>query len=436
MYSIKYIRQNEQAIRQMLINRGVKNISLDDVLACDQKRIQKQQQIEKYQQELNEISSSLSSNQHARSPEKIERAKLLKNEIQSLNGEYKQSQEDLQKLIDLLPNTPASDVPVGQTSEDNPTLKEWSPNPHTTLNTHASHNSNKSYKLHTEMGGKWFDPAGGVRIAGSRYSILKGDLAKLHRALSTWLLSENTKAGYMEIIAPYIMNPEIAYGMGVLPKFHEDLFQLTNGQYLIPTGEAAIVGMFSGQYVNLTESNDNNSSSTNAPYKPLKITTYTPCFRAEAGAAGKNTSNMIRLHQFHKVEIIQIVQPEDSDKAHEDLTNHAESLLEKLELKYRRIVICTGDMGFHSQKTYDLEVWMPGMDKYVEISSCSNTGDFQARRLGITNKVLPHIINGSALPIERTLAAILENYQYNNKVIIPHVLRPYLDLDMHEIEMF
>lgn len=462
---MKYIRQNEQQIRQMLNNRNVKNVNMDDILALDQKRIQLQQQIEQLQQELNIISNASAQNRD------IEKAKTIKAQIQEQNINFKTIQDSLKQMIDYIPNIISADVPLGQTCDDNQIIKSWHPSrntknvfiqaeylngsisdcdvsnilPHTadnhatTINdtsvinditaindttcsvshSNQSHtqqafnNPTTAYKLHTEIGGKFFDPAGGVRIAGSRYSILHTELAKLHRALSSWLLSENTKAGYSEIVAPYIMNAEIAYGMGVLPKFQEDLFQLTNGQYLIPTGEASIIGMFLGQSADVSNG-------------PIKLTAYTPCFRAEAGAAGKNTSNMIRLHQFHKVEIIQIVHADQATQAHEDLTLHAESLLEKLELPYKRIILCTGDMGFHSHKTYDLEVFMPGMNKYVEISSCSNTHEFQARRLDMTNKQLPYIINGSALPIERTLAAILENYHQNGKIIIPEVLREYM----------
>lgn len=431
MYSMKYLRQNENKIRQMLQNRNIKNVNMDEILDLDQQRIKLQQQIEQLQQELNIISSASAQNRD------IDKAKSLKAQIQEQNVNFKTLQEALKQMIDYIPNIISVDVPVGNSADDNKIIKSWHPlrdtqnifmqgsyeNDSTDVlsDAHPSHtqaafnNPNASHKLHTEIGGKFFDQAGGVRIAGSRYSILHKDLAKLHRALATWLLTENTNAGYNEIVAPYIMNEEIAYGMGVLPKFQEDLFQLTNGQYLIPTGEASIIGMFLGQSADL-------SNGT------IKLTAYTPCFRAEAGAAGKNTSNMIRLHQFHKVEVIQIVHADQATQAHEDLTEHAESLLEKLELPYKRIILCTGDMGFHSHKTYDLEVFMPGMNKYVEISSCSNTHEFQARRLNITNKDLPYIINGSALPIERTLAAILENYHSNGRIIIPTALRQYMNV--------
>ncbi len=425
---MKYIRQNEQHIRQMLINRNIKNINMDEILAIDQKRIQLQQHIEQLQQELNNISAATTQNRD------IEKAKSIKAQIQEQNIIFKTIQESLKQLMDYIPNIIADDVPVGSIADENVIIHSWHPDKNTAnifiqdayqngqlaeMETKTSHtqsafnNPTSTYKMHTEIGGAYFDQAGGVRIAGSRYSILHKDLAKLHRALAAWLLDENTKAGYNEVIVPYIMNAEIAYGQGVLPKFQEDLFQLTNGQYLIPTGESSIIGMFLDQHVDLSKG-------------PIKITAYTPCFRAEAGAAGKNTSNMIRLHQFHKVEIVQIVNAEHATQAHEDLTAHAESLLEKLELPYKRIVLCTGDMGFHSHKTYDLEVFMPGMNKYVEISSCSNIHEFQSRRLNITNKQLPYFINGSALPIERTLAAILENYHDNGKILIPTVLQSYM----------
>lgn len=398
MLNIKYIKENPQIISNMLKSRGITDITIDQVLEADGLRIDLQQHTEQKQAQLNQISSNRSLTQ-----EQISQAKALKQEIQQIKADYIKANENFQQLMSRLPNIIDLTVPHGANEQDNKVISTYT----TSRNSHIP-----EYKDHITIAGKSLDAVAGAQLAGTKHSVFSGDLALLHRAITSWVLEENRAAGYQEIITPYMVNPEIPFYMGVLPKFEEDLFRLTNGQYLIPTGEAVITGILHGSTLNIDT--------------PIKYTAFTPCFRSEAGAAGKNTTNLIRLHQFHKAEIIQITHPEQSEQAHEDLTSHAQMLLEKLELTYRKILLCTGDMGFHSYKTYDLEVHMPGMNTWLEISSCSNTHEFQSRRLQLRNKPLPHIINGSALPIERTIAAILENYQtQDGRVLVPTVLQKY-----------
>jgi seryl-tRNA synthetase len=264
-----------------------------------------------------------------------------------------------------------------------------------------------------------FDVAG--KISGSRFAWLQGDLARLERALSAFMLDVQTREhGYTEVIPPYLVNDATAFGTGQLPKFTDDLFRTTNGLWLIPTAEVPLTNFVRDEIV----------PEDKLPYK---FTALTPCFRSEAGSAGKDTRGYIRMHQFSKVELVQIVHPDTSAQAHEDMTRHAETILQKLGLPYRTIVLCTGDMGFCSQKTYDIEVWVPAQNTYREISSCSNCGDFQARRMKARMKDASgnirflHTLNGSGLAVGRTLVAVLENYQQaNGSIKVPPVLVPYM----------
>jgi seryl-tRNA synthetase len=264
-----------------------------------------------------------------------------------------------------------------------------------------------------------------AKLSGARFVVLKGALARMERALASFFLDQNTLAGYTEIVPPFMVRDNAAYGTGQLPKFGEDLFKTTNGFWLIPTAEVPLTNLVSDSIVDEDK-------------LPMRMTAYTPCFRSEAGAAGRDTRGMIRQHQFSKVELVSITTPERSKEEHERMTAQAESLLQKLGLPYRTMLLCTGDMGFCSQKTYDIEVWLPGQNAYREISSCSNCGDFQARRMkarykpkaGKGNEFV-HTLNGSGLPIGRTLVAILENYQQEDgSIVVPDVLKPYMNMDV------
>jgi seryl-tRNA synthetase len=312
---------------------------------------------------------------------------------------------------------PQESVPVGKSELDNVELKKWG----------APRAFDFPVKDHVDLGeglGQ-IDFAVAAKIAGARFSLLKGPVARLHRALAQFMLDVHTgEHGYTEIYAPYLVNSDSMFGTGQLPKFEADLFKVPRAGadplYLIPTAEVPVTNIVRDEILALDA-------------LPLKFVCHTPCFRSEAGASGKDTRGMIRQHQFDKVELVQIVAAEKSNEAHEELTRHAEAILEKLDLPYRRVVLCTSDMGFSSAKTYDLEVWLPGQNTYREISSCSNFEAFQARRMRARyrnekNKTeFAHTLNGSGLAVGRTLVAILENYQNaDGGITVPMVLRPYL----------
>ena len=266
----------------------------------------------------------------------------------------------------------------------------------------------------------------GVKITQSRFVVLKGKLASLHRALTSFMLTKHTQNSYVEHNVPYICNSQSLIGTGQLPKFEEDLFKLSDSNlYLIPTAEVPLTNIYRDKILSISE-------------LPILMTAHTPCFRSEAGSYGLDTKGIIRQHQFEKIELVQIVHPNNSEQALEDITTQARLLLDDLELPYQLVELCTGDLGFSSQKTYDIEVWFPSQNKYREISSCSNFGDFQARRLNIKykqdkKKNFVHTLNGSGLAVGRTLASLVENYFDGNKINIPSVLHKYLDFKTIEL---
>ena len=343
-------------------------------------------------------------------------------EIEDLGAKHKAAEADLadvlQKLTDVameLPNIPQADVPAGKSEDDNVEISRWG--------------ELKSFdfepKDHVDLGeslsGMDFETA--AKISQARFVTLQGPLAKLHRALTQFMLDQHTEEhGYTETYVPYLVNSESLRGTGQLPKFAEDLFAIKDTDlYLIPTAEVPVTNIVRDTI--LTDKQ-----------LPLKFVAHTPCFRSEAGSYGRDVRGLIRQHQFEKVELVQIVRPEDSDAAHEALTGHAETILQKLELPYRKVLLCIGDLGFSSSKTYDLEVWLPSQKTYREISSCSNFQDFQARRLQArwrnpeTGKPeLVHTINGSGLAVGRTLLAVMENHQdAQGRIHIPEALQPYM----------
>ncbi|OMH32719.1 serine--tRNA ligase [Motiliproteus sp. MSK22-1] len=340
----------------------------------------------------------------------------IKKDLEDLSSDFKKVQADLDDLLSGVPNIPDSSVPEGNSEDDNVEVRVWGepavfdfePKDHVDL---GAANGELDFEL-------------AAKITGSRFAVMRGQLARMHRALIQFMLDVQTNEhGYQEVYVPYLVNSDSLRGTGQLPKFEEDLFKVPgdNDLYLIPTAEVPVTNIVRDVIVE-------------ADQLPLKFTSHTPCFRSEAGSYGRDTRGMIRQHQFEKVEMVQLVEPETSSEALEQLTGNAEAILQKLNLPYRVVILCGGDLGFSSAKTYDLEVWLPGQQKYREISSCSNMGDFQARRMQArwrnpkTGKPeLLHTLNGSGLAVGRTLVAILENYQTaDGKVRVPEVLVPYM----------
>ena len=345
-------------------------------------------------------------------------------EVAGLGDELKSSEASLAALQDRLtgllmgiPNVPHKSVPAGQGSDENVEASRWD----------EPRSFDFPVRDHVDVGaalGLDFDAA--AKLSGARFSVLRGQIARLHRALAQFMLDVHTREhGYTEVYVPYLVNADSMRGTGQLPKFEEDLFQVprvdADKLYLIPTAEVPVTNLVRDEIIDLDR-------------MPLKFVAHTPCFRSEAGSYGRDTRGMIRQHQFDKVEIVQIVKPDDSYRVLEELTGHAEAILQRLGLPYRKMLLCTGDMGFSSAKTYDLEVWLPAQNTYREISSCSNFEAFQARRMQAryrneNNKPeLVHTLNGSGLAVGRTLVAVLENYQRaDGGVTIPAALVPYMD---------
>lgn len=340
----------------------------------------------------------------------------LGEQLKEAEGELEGLQQELHQISLGIPNLPHASVPVGKDEQDNEELRRWGEPP----------GFDFEPKDHVDLGValEMLDFEAAAKIAGSRFAVLRGPLARMQRALIQFMLDVHTSEyGYQEVYVPYLVNADSLQGTGQLPKFEEDLFAITGGQgyYLIPTAEVPVTNLVRDRIIE-------------ADQLPLRFVAHTPCFRSEAGSYGKDTRGMIRQHQFEKVEMVQVVRPQDSDTALEGLTTHAESILQRLELPYRVVVLCTGDMGFSAAKTYDLEVWLPGQEKYREISSCSNFTDFQARRIQArwrnpdTGKPeLAHTVNGSGVAVGRTLVAIMENYQqHDGSIRIPAALQSYM----------
>ncbi len=340
----------------------------------------------------------------------------LKQSLSDAEQTLQQVQAELEALLSGIPNLPADEVPEGKSEEDNVEIRRWG----------EPRQFDFEVKDHVDLGdqlqGLDFETAS--KLTGSRFAVMTGGIARLHRALTQFMLNTHTgEHGYEEVYVPYIVNKDSLYGTGQLPKFEEDLFKLRDDRdfYLIPTAEVPVTNMLRDQIVD-------------AAQLPLKYTCHTPCFRSEAGSYGRDTRGMIRQHQFDKVELVQFVRPEESDQALETLTGHAEAILQKLGLPYRTVILCGGDIGFSSAKTYDIEVWVPSQNQYREISSCSSFRDFQARRMKArfrnpdTGKPeLLHTLNGSGLAVGRTLLAVMENYQQaDGSIDIPAVLQPYM----------
>ncbi len=346
----------------------------------------------------------------------------LGDDLDAAKAELETVLAQIDAIVAGIPNLPHESVPEGKDEADNVEVSLFGEPKHFDFKV-------KDHVAISEALDHGLDFGSSVKLTGSRFVVMKGDVAKLHRALTQFMLDQHTQInGYAEMYVPYLVNHDSLYGTGQLPKFGEDLFHTKpateegQGLCLIPTAEVPLTNIVRDTIIDEAD-------------LPIKMTAHTPCFRSEAGSYGRDTKGLIRQHQFDKVEMVQIVKPEDSFAALEELTGHAEGILQALQLPYRKVLLCTGDMGFGSSKTYDLEVWLPAQDTYREISSCSNMLDFQARRMqarfrakGAKKPELVHTLNGSGLAVGRTLVAVLENYQEaDGSVVIPEVLRPYMN---------
>ena len=418
MLDPKLLRSELNTIAHSLKIKGFE-LNCDEFLSLEAQRKALQLEAEAIQQERNAYAKSMGKliGQAKANGEDIEplkaRGEALKKDSTDADAALALVQGQLDALLQGIPNIPDSSVPEGQNEEDNIEVRRWG----------APKSFDFEVKDHVDLGanlgGLDFDTA--AKITGSRFAKMSGSIARLHRALTQFMLNTHIEEhGYEEVYVPYIVNADSLFGTGQLPKFEEDLFKLDDERnyYLIPTAEVPVTNIHRNDIVDSL---------------PIKYVSHTPCFRSEAGSSGRDTRGMIRQHQFEKVEMVQFVHPSKSTQAHEDLTAQAESLLQKLNLPYRTVVLCGGDLGFSAAKTFDIEVWLPSQDTYREISSCSNFTDFQARRMkarfrnaeGKTEFL--HTLNGSGLAVGRTLIAVLENYQQaDGSIAIPEVLQPLM----------
>ncbi len=415
MYDLKSLRENPEAFDQGLVKRGLAPQS-HAILEKDAQRRQVQTTLQDSRNRRNEASKRI-----GKAKSQGEDAQPLIDEVASLKERMKQLEEEervlgaaLEEQLASLPNAPAEDVPEGADEKDNQEERQIGQLP----------DFDFEPKEHFDIGEKLrlMDFERAAKLSGARFVVLTGALARLERALAQFMLDLHTNAfGYTEVSPPVLVKDEALFGTGQLPKFSEDLFRTTASHWLIPTAEVPLTNLVAGEILAEEE-------------LPLRFTAYTHCFRSEAGSAGRDTRGMLRQHQFGKVELVSITHPEASDQEHERMTHCAETVLQRLELPYRVVKLCTGDMGFSARRTYDLEVWLPGQKMYREISSCSTCGAFQARRMrtrfrpkeGKGNQPV-HTLNGSGIAVGRALIAVLENYQQKDgSVTIPEVLRPYM----------
>lgn len=416
MLDIKLLRQNIDLVRRKMLERNV-DIDLDSFTSLDSKRRDILQEVEILRSERNSVSKEIGQKRKngEDASELIERMSEVSTRIKELDESLKKTEEDLHDLMMIVPNIPHESVPYGAGEEDNPVVREWGEKPEFDFEP----------KPHWEIGESLgiLDFARGAKISGARFTLYRGMGALLERALINFMLDLHTSEhNYTEVLTPFMVNKESMTGTGQLPKFAEDLFKIEGmDYYLIPTAEVPVTNIHREEILSEKD-------------LPSYYVAYSPCFRSEAGSHGKDTRGLVRQHQFNKVEMVKFTTPEISYDELEKLTLNAEEILKKLNIHFRTVNLCTGDLGFSSAKTYDLEVWLPGHGTYREISSCSNFEDFQARRANIrfrrekSGKLeFVHTLNGSGLAVGRTVVAILENYQQKEgSVIIPEVLRPYM----------
>ena len=416
MLDIKYLRQNMDFVAAKMRERG-QGMNFEQFSFLDNRRRELLQEVEQLRSERNAVSRQVGEKKKKGedATEIIARMGNVSERIKLLDDDLKQTDEDLDRIVMTIPNIPHESVVCGKDASDNPVVRRWGDKPQ------FSFTPRPHWEIGEEL--KILDFATGAKLTGARFTLYRGLGARLERALINFMLDLHTQEhGYTEMLPPFIVNRESMTGTGQLPKFEEDLFKLEGFDYfLIPTAEVPVTNIHRGDILSETE-------------LPLCYVAYTPCFRAEAGSYGKDTRGLIRQHQFNKVELVKFSKPEDSYNELEKLTLNAEEVLKRLNIPYRVINLCTGDLGFSSAKTYDIEAWLPGQDAYREISSCSNFEDFQARRASIrfrraeTGKTeLAHTLNGSGLAVGRTVVAILENFQQaDGSVVIPDALRPYM----------
>ena len=423
MLDIRRIKANLEDIKKAMNRRGEKEFSLDEVVKLDDERLELLKEVEVLKNKMNieqkKIPQLMKEGKQEEAESEKVKLKKLSDEIKVLDEKVKKVSDELEYKLLRIPNVPNEQVPQGDSDEDNVEVRRWGEP------TKFDFEPKAHWDLGTDLDILDFERA--AKITGSRFTLYKGLGARLERALINFYLDTNVgEQGYTEMLPPFIANSKSFIGTGQLPKFAEDMFKLEGLDYfLIPTAEVPVTNIHRDEIVS-------------ADQLPIKYCAYTPCFRSEAGSAGRDTRGLVRQHQFNKVELVKFVKPEESYEELEKLTNDAEMMLQMLGLPYRVVKICTGDLGFTAAFKYDLEVWMPSYNRYVEISSCSNFEDFQARRAGIRFKrdknskaEYCHTLNGSGLAVGRTVAAILENYQQaDGSVVVPEVLRPYMGVDV------
>ncbi|MDA8935443.1 serine--tRNA ligase [Gammaproteobacteria bacterium] len=408
MINIKNLRDDIDAVASALASRGYE-LNKTIFIELESERKVLQVEVESLQSDRKNFS-----NEFGKLKSEGKDTDELKDKIDQINNTLKLKDSLLQDILEKMhiylldiPNIPHESTPVGKNEDDNVVLRKHG----NILSSNKVDHLDITSKIDTDLAAK---------LAGSRFAVLKGDIAKLQRALISFMLDTAIKNGYEEYYVPFLANKESLTGTGQLPKFEEDLFKTTDNLYLIPTAEVPLT-------------NVHRDTTIEHSKLPLKLTSHTPCFRSEAGSYGRDTKGLIRQHQFEKIELVQVTHDEDSMNALDGLLGNAEEILQLLELPYQVVELCTGDIGFSSCKTFDIEVWMPSQNKYREISSCSNFSDFQARRANIkvkgeNGKNFAHTINGSALAVGRTLIAILENrYDGTDSITLPKVLKPYIE---------
>ena len=415
MHDLKAIRDAAADFDRGLARRGLAPHSAR-ILDLDAARRAAQTELQEIQTKRNELSRGIGIAKSKGEPVEAIMAEVaaMKDRMAVLEGDERRLGEELDAILAALPNLPAPEVPDGADEHGNVEVRRWG----------SPRNFAFAPKQHFELGEALglMDFSRAAKVAGARFTVLKGALARMERALGAFMLdTHTTEFGYTEVIPPALVNDATVFGTGQLPKFSEDLFRTTDGRWLIPTAEVPLTNLTADEILDETA-------------LPLRWTAFTPCFRSEAGSAGRDTRGMIRQHQFSKVELVSIAHPDHSEAEHERMTNAAETILQKLGLPYRVMLLCAGDMGFTARKTYDLEVWLPGQQAYREISSCSNCGEFQARRMKTRFRPAEskgnrnvHTLNGSGLAVGRTLVAVLENYQREDGTVeVPAPLRPYM----------
>ena len=416
MFDIKFIRENPDAFDAGLARRGLPPRA-GEVIALDKEARKFTEALNDLQARRNAASKEIGAakargdeDEFNRLREEVDR---IKHQMPTAEAEQKKKLDAIRDILSAIPNLPDADAPDGEDEAANVEIRKWGEPKR--LNDAKEH-----FDLGEALGQMDFETA--AKMSGSRFVLLKGQLARLERAIASFMLDlHTTEFGYTECQPPLLVRDEALYGTGQLPKFAEDQFVTTAGVTLIPTAEVSLTNMVREEILD-------------GEALPLRFTAWTPCFRSEAGAAGRDTRGMIRLHQFSKVELVSVTHPEQSNAEHERMTECAETVLKRLELPYRTMVLSTGDMGFSARKTYDIEVWLPGQGQYREISSCSNCGDFQARRMNARFRPkgekavnFVHTLNGSGLAVGRTMVAILENYQEaDGSIAVPAALRPYM----------